>query len=51
MLTAFLQLLGNNYESLSTLYKVTPRVIYDDFEALNTWDHPRSKERVFEHEI
>ena len=37
---------GNVYESLSSLYKVTRRVIYDAFDVLNTWGHRKEEKRV-----
>ena len=36
MVTIFLQWTSNGYVALSTLYKATPWLIYDVFDALNT---------------
>jgi len=51
MPTTFVQLGSNGYGGFSTLYKVTPWLIYDAFDALNIWDHPRDKERVLEQDL
>ena len=46
MVTTFVQWTSNGYRGFSTLYKLTPWLIYDVFDALNTWSHPREEKRA-----